>query len=56
MKQCNKCLKQLPANNNYFSVRRLSADGFTNICKLCSSEYGKMHRKKKRNHKVYKLQ
>lgn len=48
-KVCNKCERELPLNDNNYSARKGSKDGFRNTCKKCRSEYNKQYRKNNEN-------
>jgi len=43
-KKCNKCGRELPLTEEYFSKRKDSSDGFRGECKPCRSEYNKQYR------------
>ncbi len=39
LKQCSKCMKSIPATEEYFSRRKESRDGFTRQCRQCRQQH-----------------
>jgi len=52
MKTCSKCLKDLPATEEYFYRHSRSKDGFQYWCKKCNIAYGHNHREQ--NKEMYR--